>query len=48
VNFSGNPALAVPIPVEDKTVAVSSLQLVGPLLSEAQLLNAGRIIEKGQ
>jgi hypothetical protein len=26
-------------------VAVTSLQLVGPRLSEAQLLNAGRLVE---
>jgi amidase len=45
VNFAGNPALAIPIPVNDKTVPVTSLQLVGPRLSEAALLNAGRIIE---
>ena len=45
VNLAGNPALAVPIPVEDKHVHVSSLQLVGPRLSEAALLNAGRLVE---
>ena len=45
VNFAGNPALAVPIPVNDKKVPVTSLQLVGPRLSEARLLNAGRLIE---
>src|ERR1700676_1745629 len=47
VNFSGNPALAMPIPMpaEGKTVPVTSLQLVGPRLSEAELLNAGRLIE---
>ena len=45
VNFAGNPALAMPIPVEDKTVAVTSLQLIGPRLSEAALLNAGRLVE---
>ncbi len=45
VNLAGNPALAVPIPVNDKTVPVTSLQLVGPRLSEAALLNAGRLIE---
>ena len=45
VNFAGNPALAIPIPVHDKTVPVTSLQLVGPRLSEAALLNAGRLIE---
>jgi amidase len=45
VNFAGNPALAIPIPVNDKRVPVTSLQLVGPRLSEAKLLNAGRLIE---
>ena len=45
VNFAGNPALALPIPVDDKLVPVTSLQLVGPRLGEAQLLNAGRLIE---
>ncbi len=45
VNFAGNPALAIPIPVNDKRVPVTSLQLVGPRLSEAELLNAGRLIE---
>ena len=45
VNFAGNPALAIPIPVQDKTVPVTSLQLVGPRFSEAALLNAGRLIE---
>lgn len=47
VNFAGNPALAIPIPmpVKGKTVPVTSLQLVGPRLSEAELLNAGRLIE---
>jgi amidase len=45
VNFAGNPALAIPIPVNDKDVPVTSLQLVGPRLSEAELLNAGRLVE---
>jgi len=45
VNFAGNPALAIPIPVNDKTIPVTSLQLIGPGLSEAGLLNAGRLIE---
>ena len=47
VNFAGNPALAMPIPmpVKAKAVPVTSLQLVGPRLSEAELLNAGRLIE---
>jgi Asp-tRNA(Asn)/Glu-tRNA(Gln) amidotransferase A subunit family amidase len=45
VNFAGIPALAIPIPVNDKTIPVTSLQLIGPRLSEAGLLNAGRLIE---
>jgi Asp-tRNA(Asn)/Glu-tRNA(Gln) amidotransferase A subunit family amidase len=45
VNFGGNPALAIPIPVRHANVPVTSLQLVGPRLSEAELLNAGRLIE---
>ncbi len=46
VNFAGNPALAMPIalPSNGKTVPVTSLQLIGPRLSEAELLNAGRLI----
>jgi amidase len=45
VNFAGNPALALPIPLHDADVAVTSLQLIGPRLNEAQLLNAGRLVE---
>jgi amidase len=45
VNYAGNPALAIPIPVNDKTIPVTSLQLVGPGMSEAALLNVGRLIE---
>jgi amidase len=45
VNFAGNPALAVPIPIVDRNVPLTSLQLVGPRFSEASLLNAGRLIE---
>jgi len=45
VNFAGNPALALPIPLHDADVNVTSLQLVGPWLGEAQLLNAGRLVE---
>jgi amidase len=45
VNLAGNPALAIPIPIRDRPVPVTSLQLVGPRLSEATLLNAGRLIE---
>ena len=48
INFAGNPALAIPIqmPARSKIIPVTSLQLVGPRLSEAQLLNAGRIISR--
>jgi len=45
VNFAGNPALALPIPLQGAEVAVTSLQLIGPRMSEAQLLNAGRLVE---
>ena len=45
VSFAGNPALAIPIPLGGEDDRVTSLQLVGPRLSEAELLNAGRIIE---
>lgn len=45
VNFAGLPALAIPVPVRDRTVPVTSLQLVGPRRGEAALLNAGRLIE---
>jgi Asp-tRNA(Asn)/Glu-tRNA(Gln) amidotransferase A subunit family amidase len=45
VNFAGNPAVALPIPLHNDEVAVTSLQLIGPRLSEAQLLNAGRLVE---
>jgi Asp-tRNA(Asn)/Glu-tRNA(Gln) amidotransferase A subunit family amidase len=47
VNFAGNPALAMPVPVEDKDIPVTSLQLIGPRLSEARLLSAGRLVELG-
>ncbi|WP_395748909.1 amidase [Prosthecobacter sp.] len=47
VNYAGNPALAVPVklPSHKKTVPVTSLQLVGRPKGEAELLNAGRILE---
>ena len=44
-NFAGNPALAVPIPVRHEKVHLTSLQLIGPRKSEAELLNAGRLVE---
>ena len=45
VNLAGNPALAMPVPMHGAMVPVASLQLIGPPQSEAELLNAGRIIE---
>ena len=47
VNFAGNPALAIPVPMRHANVPFTSLQLVGPRLSEAELLNAGRLVEAG-
>jgi amidase len=45
VNFAGNPALAMPVPMSGAMLPVASLQLIGPPNSEAELLNAGRIVE---
>lgn len=45
INFSGHPALAVPVPGRRSGFIVASLQLIGPKNSEAELLNAGRIVE---
>jgi amidase len=45
VNFAGNPALAIPIPVQEERIPVTSLQLIGPPRSEAQLLATGRLLE---
>ena len=47
VNFAGNPALAVPVPLRHEAFPVTSLQLVGPKFSESELLNAGRLVEAG-
>jgi Asp-tRNA(Asn)/Glu-tRNA(Gln) amidotransferase A subunit family amidase len=46
VNVAGNPALAVPVPLQHADFPVTSLQLVGRPRSEAELLNAGRLVEK--
>jgi Asp-tRNA(Asn)/Glu-tRNA(Gln) amidotransferase A subunit family amidase len=46
VNFAGVPALAVPIPLRKHFDSVTSLQLIGPNQSEAELLNAGRLLEE--
>lgn len=47
VNFAGNPALAMPVPVNNKDIPVTSLQLIGPRFSEARLLSIGRLVEAG-
>ncbi len=44
-NLAGDPALALPVPVHHEKVHLTSLQLIGPPRSEAQLLNAGRLVE---
>ena len=46
VNFAGNPALALPVPLTRGSVPVTSLQLIGPRQQEAGLLNAGRLVEE--
>jgi amidase len=46
VNFAGVPALAMPVPIANASLPVTSLQLVGPSRSEAALLNAGRLVEE--
>jgi Asp-tRNA(Asn)/Glu-tRNA(Gln) amidotransferase A subunit family amidase len=46
INFAGNPALALPVPLRDTKIPVTSLQLIGPRLAEAELLNAGRLVER--
>ena len=45
VNFAGVPALAIPVPIAHQSVPLTSLQLVGRSHSEAELLNAGRLVE---
>jgi len=44
VNYAGNPAIAIPIPYPDRHFPVTSLQLIGPNLSEAELVNAARFV----
>jgi Asp-tRNA(Asn)/Glu-tRNA(Gln) amidotransferase A subunit family amidase len=45
VNFGGVPALAIPIPIAHGSFPLTSLQLVGAQFAEADLLNAGRLVE---
>ncbi len=44
VNYAGNPAIAIPIPLGGRGFPVTSLQLIGPDLSEAGLVNAARLL----
>ncbi|MDX2081346.1 MAG: amidase [Terrimicrobiaceae bacterium] len=46
VNYAGNPAIAIPVPIEDDSVPVTSLQLIGPRLADAELIRAAAIIEQ--
>ncbi len=46
VNYAGNPAVAIPIPLHGHLPA--SLQLVGRNFSEAQLINAARLLTGGE
>lgn len=43
VNYAGNPAIAIPIPLPDQDFPVTSLQLIGTPNSEAELVNAARL-----
>jgi amidase len=45
VSFGRSPAMAMPMPLLYEGVPVISLQLIGPPLSEPELLNAGRLVE---
>ena len=44
VNFAGNPAIAIPIPLQDRGFPLTSLQLIGPRFGEADLVNAARLM----
>ena len=46
VNYAGNPALAVPVPLKGAGFPVTSIQLIGPDNGEAMLLHIGRMIEE--
>jgi Asp-tRNA(Asn)/Glu-tRNA(Gln) amidotransferase A subunit family amidase len=46
INYAGNPAIALPVPLRGGGFSVTSLQLIGPPRNEAKLLNAGRLVEK--
>ena len=44
VNYAGNPAIAIPIPFQDRGFPLTSVQLIGPRFGEAGLVNAARLI----
>lgn len=44
VNYAGNPAIAIPIPLQRLGFPVTSLQLIGSSFKEAELVNAARLI----
>lgn len=48
VNYAGNPALAIPIPVEGRGFPMTSLQLIAPPSGEADLVNAARLLASHQ
>ena len=48
VNYAGNPAIAIPIPLRGRGFPVTSLQLIGPNFSEARLVNAARLLASRQ
>jgi amidase len=45
VNYAGNPAVALPIPLKKGGTPMTSLQLIGPPRSEAELLATARFVE---
>ncbi len=47
-NYSGNPAIAIPIPLQRRGFPVTSLQLIGSKLSEAGLVNAARFVTEAK
>jgi len=48
VNLAGVPALAIPVPIDNPDIPLTSLQLVGPRRGEAALINAARLIEQAR
>jgi Asp-tRNA(Asn)/Glu-tRNA(Gln) amidotransferase A subunit family amidase len=48
VNLAGNPAVAIPVPLHDRNVPVTSLELIGRPRGEAALLNVARLAEAAQ